>query len=291
VKCCGTNQHFLIAIIATKTNAELMIVKKAYSEQTKRDLIKDIKDETSSHVKAVLVALCTDSAELDAQIIKKAIKGLGTSEHLLTEVLCTRKVDEIKAISAAYKNLFDKDMWSQVENDTSGDLQKIYKLLIVDDRKDPADSQIAKDVEVLHSAKKNELGLNEDMFIRMLAGTSRQYCEKLYHAYADKHNKSLDSVIESKMGGAAGKALAALVTPLDIVFSKLLLESMKGIGTDDTALIRLIVTNRERDLNGIANRFYKDSSDSTLSDWVEKECSGDYKKCLISIIDHTHSNR
>jgi len=41
---------------------------------------------------------------MDAQLIKKAVAGLGTDESLLSEVLCTRSPTELKEAAVDLKN-------------------------------------------------------------------------------------------------------------------------------------------------------------------------------------------
>lgn len=50
-----------------------------------RDLLKDIKDETSGNFENSLVSLLTDRYDLDAQLVEKAVKGL---THIHNSLLC-----------------------------------------------------------------------------------------------------------------------------------------------------------------------------------------------------------
>ena len=42
-------------------------------------------------------------ADFDAMNLNKAIKGLGTDEQVLTEIICTRSNQQLKDIKVAYK--------------------------------------------------------------------------------------------------------------------------------------------------------------------------------------------
>jgi len=60
---------------------------------------------------------------------------------------------------------------------------------------------------------------------------------------------------------------------------------MKGIGTDDSELIRIISARSEKDLWKI-QRIYQKVTDSEMSlyDHLKSETSGDYKKLLLKVL-------
>ncbi|CAI7990710.1 Annexin A13, partial [Geodia barretti] len=48
--------------------------------------------------------------EYDAAAVYNAIKGLGTDESTLIEILCTRSNEEIIALKKQYKSAYGKDV-------------------------------------------------------------------------------------------------------------------------------------------------------------------------------------
>lgn len=62
-----------------------------------------MKSELSGGLKKLSVGLCMSPCDFDAMNLNKAIKGLGTDEQVLTEIICTRSNQELKDIKAAYK--------------------------------------------------------------------------------------------------------------------------------------------------------------------------------------------
>lgn len=60
-------------------------------------------------------------------------------------------------------------------------------------------------------------------------------------------------------------------------------KSMKGLGTDDTTLIRVIVTRAEIDMQYIKAEYLKKYR-KTLNDAVSSETSGHYRTFLLSLL-------
>lgn len=58
---------------------------------------------------------------------------------------------------------------------------------------------------------------------------------------------------------------------------------MKGLGTDDTTLIRIIVTRAEIDMQYIKTEYHRKYK-KTLHDAVRSETSGSYKDFLLSLL-------
>ena len=68
-----------------------------------QDLIAELKSELSGGLKKLCTGLCMSPAHFDAMNLNKAIKGLGTDEQVLTEIICTRSNQQLKDIKVAYK--------------------------------------------------------------------------------------------------------------------------------------------------------------------------------------------
>ena len=62
---------------------------------------------------------------------------------------------------------------------------------------------------------------------------------------------------------------------------------MKGLGIDDTTLIRVIVTRTEIDMQSIKAEYQKKYKKS-LNDAVHSETSGHYRSFLISLLGPSH---
>lgn len=78
-------------------------IAKAFKVCFGKDLIEDIKSETTGNFENLLVALLTPTVDFYVKEIHDAMDGMGTAEDVLVEVFCSLRNHEIHTIKAAYK--------------------------------------------------------------------------------------------------------------------------------------------------------------------------------------------
>ena len=65
--------------------------------------MKDLKSETSGNFSKLLERLMMDPVELDCFELKQAMKGLGTDEETLIEIIASRSNVRLRAINEKYQ--------------------------------------------------------------------------------------------------------------------------------------------------------------------------------------------
>ncbi|XP_036293102.1 annexin A13 isoform X2 [Pipistrellus kuhlii] len=254
-KGMGTDESTIIEILSSRTSNERQQIKQKYKAMYGKDLQEVLESELSGHFKKTALALLDRPSEYDARQLQKAMKGLGTDEAMLIEVLCTRTNKEIIAIKEAYQRLFDRSLESDVKGDTSGNFKKILVSLLQANRDEGDD--VDKD----------------------LAG---QDAKELY----DLIGKDIEEAIEAETSGDLQKAYLTLVRcarDQEGYFAERLYKSMKGVGTDEETLIHIFVTRAEVDLQGIKAKF-QEKYQKSLSDMVRSDTSGDFRKLLVALL-------
>lgn len=68
-----------------------------------QDLIEDLKSELGGHFEDVILALVIPPADYLCKQLHKAMEGMGTDEHTLIEILCSKSSKEMKEIVDAYE--------------------------------------------------------------------------------------------------------------------------------------------------------------------------------------------
>jgi len=282
----------IIKLVTNRTNSQLQLIKEAYTTLYKSDLIKDLKKALSGHFEDVVVALFSTPIDYDCFHLRKAIKGLGTDEDALIEILCTRSPNIIEQIKKRYGEMFPgRSLIKDVESDTSGNFRKILKSLLSANRTPDAQPNIEECkncAKRLYEAGEKRLGTNEDVFTQIFTEKSPSefiYTAQLYYKLT-KH--TLIQAVENEFSFDSKKCLIAIIyailSPSEF-FAKCINKAIKGLGTDNTTLIRIMVSRREIDMPQI-KQFYKQNYKKDMIEDIKDDTSGNYRKILVELASH-----
>ncbi|XP_040835378.1 annexin A13 [Ochotona curzoniae] len=290
-KGMGTDEAGIIEVLSTRTSEQRQQIKQKYKATYGKDLEDVLKSELSGNFEKTALALLDRPSEYAARLLKKAMKGMGTDESRLIEVLCTTTNKEIIAIKEAYQRLFDKSLESDVKGDTSGNLQRILVSLLQANRDegDTVDKELAaKDAKELYDAGEGRWGTDELAFNEVLAKRNYRQLRATFQAYQALNGKDMEAVIEAETSGDLKKAYLTIVRcaqDREGYFAERLYKSMKGAGTDEDTLIAILVTRAEVDLPGIKAKF-QEKYQKSLTDMVRSDTSGDFRKLLVALLNN-----
>ncbi|KAM4704923.1 annexin A13 [Rhinophrynus dorsalis] len=288
-KGAGTDEKAIIEILANRTSEQRQEVKQKYKSLYGKDLDKVLKSELSGNFEKTALALLDRPCEFDARELRSAMKGAGTNESLLIQILCTRANQQIKAIKEAYKRLFDRDLESDVKSETSGYFQKILISLLQADRDEGLsinEDLAGMDAKRLYEAGANRWGTDESEFNVILASRNYMQLRATFKAYEILHGKDILDAVKSETSGDLKKAYSTIVQctkDCQGYFAKKLHKAMKGAGTDEATLIRILVTRAEIDLQTIKER-YQELYKRSLADAIKSDTSGDFCRILLALL-------
>ena len=290
MKGAGTDEDTLIKIATAEPLKERLKIKEKYIMVYGRDLIEDLESDLSGNFQKVMVALFTDRFEYDAKQLYQAMKGAGTDEDTLIEIIGTRPGWMLKKIKNAYNNLYNEDLEKGIKDDTSGDFQKLLITLLQCNRSDNKEVDIEKCIQIcdeLYNAGEKKLGTDEQIFNKYIGNCSPVELMNIAREYHRKYNKSLMDVIDSEFSGDIKKLLKTVlyanICPSEY-FATRINEAIKGIGTNEKILNRVIVTRSEIDLP-IIKEYYKYLYGKDMFEDIKGDVSGDYKKLLTALIN------
>ncbi|KAM6216080.1 annexin A13 [Rhynchocyon petersi] len=289
-KGMGTDEAAIIEILSSRTSDQRQQIKQKYKASYGKDLEEVLKSELSGNFEKAALALLDRPCEYAARQLQKAMKGLGTNEAMLIEVLCTGTNKEIIAIKEAYQRLFGRSLESDVKDDTSGNLRKILVALLQANRDegDDVDKDLAgQDAKDLYDAGEGRWGTDELAFNEVLAKRSFKQLRATFQAYQTLMGKDIEEAIEDEASGDLKKAYLTLVRcarDREAYFAESLYKAMKGAGTDEETLIHIIVARAEVDLKGIKAKF-QEKYQKSLTDMVRSDTSGDFQKLLVALLN------
>lgn len=288
MKGLGTNEEPIIDVLAHRTNFQRLQIELAYKTQFGRDLIEDLNSELSGRFEDVVLAVMTPISDYCAKELRHALSGAGTDEDVLIEILCSRENRDILEIKTAYKRLFDRSLEDDLKSDTSGDFRRLMVSMSTGARNEGfADPDQAKqDAQELYDAGEGQWGTDESAFNVILATRSWDHLSMVFYEYFQLTGHTIGDAIKREFSGdveQGWKTVAHCVENRPSFFAQRIYKAMKGAGTEDRDLIRLIVTRCEIDLVQIKEEFYN-QYENTMEEAIESDTSGDYKRMLIALV-------
>jgi len=277
-----------IFTIAHRTNKERLGIIDSYKRQFNRDLIKDIKSELSGDFKDLVVALFQDPVTFDCFSLNKAMKGLGTNEDTLIEILSTRNNQYISLIKQRYQELYKKNLENELSSELSGDLKKVMLTLSSGTRSEnlnPKEEECEAIAEKLYKAGEKRWGTDEKVFYDILTKSSFEELKLINTIYKNKYKHGLIKAIDKEFSGKMKKLLQTImaisINPSEY-FATRIFNAIDGLGTKDTLLIRTIVTRSEIDIRRIMDFYQRIFKRDMIKD-IEGDTSGNYKKLLVEL--------
>ncbi|NXU78359.1 ANX11 protein, partial [Oreotrochilus melanogaster] len=272
MKGFGTDEQAIIDCLGSRSNKQRQQIILSFKTAYGKDLIKDLKSELSGNFEKTILAMMKTPVMFDAYEIKEAIKGIGTDENCLIEILASRSNEHIQELNRVYKTEFKKTLEEAIKSDTSGHFQRLLISLAQGNRDESNNVDMAlvqKDVQELYAAGENRLGTDESKFNAILCARSRAHLTAVFSEYQRMCNRDIEKSICREMSGDLEKGMLAVVKCLKntpAFFAERLQKAMKGAGTKDRTLIRIMVSRSEVDLLDIRAEYKRMYGRSLYSD-------------------------
>uniref|UniRef100_A0A667Z3M7 Annexin n=1 Tax=Myripristis murdjan TaxID=586833 RepID=A0A667Z3M7_9TELE len=256
----GTREKTLIDVLTRRSSAQRQLICAAYQEATGRSLEEDLRGDTHGDFEEVLVALVTPPAAYDCHEVARAMKVSLSS--LFFSSVCNQSHALILDVFF-FPTETEKKLTLDLKKEVSGQYSQAL-LLLAEGKRDESttvDPEKAKeDAKTLYDAGEKKWGTDESKFIDILCHRSIPQLRQTLIEYKNISGKSLQQSIEGEMSGKLEELLVAIVKCVKSVpayMAERLYESMKGGGTDEATLNRIMVSRSEIDLLDIRAEFKK----------------------------------
>uniref|UniRef100_A0A2K6CK08 Annexin n=1 Tax=Macaca nemestrina TaxID=9545 RepID=A0A2K6CK08_MACNE len=274
MKGLGTDEDTIIDIITHRSNAQRQQIRQTFKSHFGRDLMSDLKSEISGDLARLILGLMMPPAHYDAKQLKKAMEV-----QLAPEGLVSAGADYHKSLEDA------------LSSDTSGHFRRILISLATGNREEGGENldQAREDAQVrppeiadTPSGDKTSL---ETRFMTILCTRSYPHLRRVFQEFIKMTNYDVEHTIKKEMSGDVRDAFVAIVQSVKnkpLFFADKLYKSMKGAGTDEKTLTRIMVSRSEIDLLNIRREFIE-KYDKSLHQAIEGDTSGDFLKALLAL--------
>lgn len=224
------------------------------------------------------------NAHSDAKALRAAMKGFGTDEEAIIEILTKRSAYQRLEIAQEFKNEYGRDLLKDLKSELGGKCEDVILALM----EEPAE-YLAKQ---LHSAM-DSIGTNEDVLTEILCTRGNEEIRRICEAYEYLYEKSLESDVTSEVSGDYKRLLVLLLSNArheGVVEPERALEMAESLhnagegtlGTDEEAFVLLLAHQSFPQLQ-LVFREYASISGKTFEQAVQSELGGDLKEAILTI--------
>ncbi|XP_051896704.1 annexin A10-like [Pristis pectinata] len=283
------NKDDLIDVLTQCSNAQRLIIGQTYNAMYGKDLVTDLKEKLSGHFKEVMVGLMYPPAFFDAHELRHAMKGAGTDENCLIEILASRTNSEIYAINEVYMMQFGIQLQEDIDSETSGHFRDALTLLAQGTREEgygyEDQGMAAQDATALWEACQDETGEHKNILQYILCKKSFQQLWMAFQQFQLMYGRDIQEAITNCYEGHFQQLLVAIVLCVRdkaSYFAYKLYSAIYDYGFHNRTVIRIMISRSEIDLMNIKQN-YKTSYGNSLRHDIKKYASGHYEAALLAI--------
>jgi len=238
------------------------------------------------YISTVTVSQPYPNAEADAEAVQKAMKGIGTDDKTLSNIIATRTRDQLVQVATVFQKKFGKTLEHWIKGDTSGGYQDLLLALIM--------PKADYDAFLVHNAVAG-LGTDDDQLIETLCTRNNQEIKDMKAAYTRLYKKEIEKDVSGDTSFHYKELLLAILRAerpetttvnVDEVKKDAMFLYQQGegrLGTNERAFID-ILTHRSFPHLQLIGQQYANISGHSLESGIAKETSGNFKKAMITLI-------
>uniref|UniRef100_A0A9J8ALD6 Annexin n=1 Tax=Cyprinus carpio carpio TaxID=630221 RepID=A0A9J8ALD6_CYPCA len=258
IKAKGVDELTIIETLVRRSNAQRQQIKAAYQQTVGKPLDVALKAALKGELEEVVLGLLMTPAQYDSFLLHGAMKGLGTDEETLVEILASRTNKEIQEIKQVFKQEYKKDLEAAIKSETSGDFRNALLALCKATRSEDkvVQEELAdKDARALYEAGEKRKGTDCGVFIDILTSRNACHLRRVFQLYSKYSKVDVAKAIDLELKGDIETCLIAC----DFVFSQ-------GSGYKGKILTRILVRRSEIDLAKIKQEYQNKFGKSLYQD-------------------------
>ncbi|TRY92617.1 hypothetical protein DNTS_029057 [Danionella cerebrum] len=290
IKTKGVDEQTIIDILTKRNCSQRSEIAFEYEKRAKKDLMSALKGALSGSLESLILGLMKSVPQYDASELKASMKGLGTDEECLIEIMCSRNNEELMEIKKVYRDMFKKELEKDISGDTSGDFAKLLLALAQAKRDEPSSvvdyEKIDNDARTLYDTGVRRKGTDVTTWISIFTEKSVPHLQKVFEKYKRYSPYDMKESIRKEVKGDLERSFLTLVECLEnkhLYFASRLIDAMKSKSVKDKVITRIIVSRCEVDLMKVRKEFKRNFGKS-LSQAISEQTKGDYQRALLNLV-------
>ncbi|KAL7413054.1 hypothetical protein BDY24DRAFT_390471 [Mrakia frigida] len=288
----GTDEATIISVLAPLSPLQMHSLRRAYEANVGRSLMKTLEKETRGWFEWALRGLVLGPLGFDVWLLNHSMKGIGSNEDLMTELLIGRTNSEINWLKAGYRAVYNKDLVSAVKGELSAKTERMFLMALTGNRDETTyvnPQAVSADVQTLYRCGPGKMGTDEIAIFSILLLRSPAHLNAISTLYLQQHHHPLTRLVTGEFSGHVKSALLYVAEAAEkgpeARDAHLLEAAMKGMGTKDERLIwRIVRAHWDRPRFEAIKRAYMGLYGQTLQARVRGDTSGDYQKLLVAVV-------
>uniref|UniRef100_A0A671P6T1 Annexin n=1 Tax=Sinocyclocheilus anshuiensis TaxID=1608454 RepID=A0A671P6T1_9TELE len=280
IKTKGVDEATIIETLVRRSNAQRQQIKAAYQQVNGKPLDVALKAALKGELEEVVLGLLMTPAQYDSFLLKSAMKGLGTDEDTLVEILASRTNKEIREIKQVFKQEYKKDLEAEIKSETGGDFRNALLSLCK-----VGFAHIVFLNSALYEAGEKRKGTDCGVFIDILTSRNACHLRKVFQLYSKYSKVDVAKAIDLELKGDIENCLISVVKCAGnkpAFFAEKLNQAMKGSGYKGKILTRILVSRSEIDLAKIKQEYQSKFGKSLYQD-IQDDTKGDYETILLAL--------
>lgn len=223
----------------------------------------------------------------DANDLRKAMKGFGTDEQAIIDILCARNNEQRQEIAEAFERELGRDLIDDLKSELGGKFEDVIIGLML-----PPEKYLCKQ---LHKAM-DGIGTNEQALVEVLCSLNNEQVKAVVDRYEEMYDRPLAEHLCSETSGSFRRLLTMIIVgardpqgtldpDLAVEQANQLYNAGEGkLGTDEEVFYK-ILAHASFDQLELVFEEYKSLTGRTIEQALKTELSGELYDALSAIVE------